>query len=355
MDTNLEVKTHDWVADDGSLRLELASNSASSHLQRTRSTLGLHPVAPLDQEHDHDERQKLLWSRVRIALREPFAEFFGTMILVLFGDGSVAQVVLSGNKSGSYQSIAWCWGIGVMLGVYVAGDSGGYLNPAVLFCNCFFRQLPWRRFPIYFIAEVLGAFIGSGIVYANYYAAIDSFEGGPGIRTVPPAPKATAGIFCTYPQPFLSNGTQLISEFVASAILMFVIFALTDRSNNGGVKSSKLVPLCLLFLVYGIGAAFGWQTGYAINLARDFGPRLMSYAVGYGPQVWSAGGYYFWVPMVAPFCGCAFGGLLYDVFIYTGRSPVNTPWLGLKHVFSPSYALKARRERHRKAKDEGIV
>lgn len=69
---------------------------------------------------------------------------------------------------------------------------------------------------------------------------------------------------------------------------------------------------------------------YAINLARDFGPRLMSYALGYGSEVWSAGGYYFWIPMVSPFCGCLFGGFLYDVFLYTGESPINTPWMGLR-------------------------
>ncbi|MCQ6483126.1 aquaporin, partial [Vibrio parahaemolyticus] len=81
----------------------------------------------------------------------------------------------------------------------------------------------------------------------------------------------------------------------------------------------------LFFLIFGIGACFGWETGYAINLARDFGPRLVTYMIGYGHEVWSAGGYYFWVPMVAPFLGTAFGGFLYDMFIYTGHSPVNSP------------------------------
>jgi aquaglyceroporin related protein len=124
------------------------------------------------------------------------------------------------------------WGLGVMLGIYVAGDSGAYLNPAITFCSCLFRQLPWRRFPIYFIAQVLGAFVGSGIVYANYISAIDNVEGH-GIRTVPPAAKATAGIFCTYPQAYLTKASQFFSEFIASAILMFVIFALKDPGNNG--------------------------------------------------------------------------------------------------------------------------
>jgi len=212
-----------------------------------------------------------------------------------------------------------------MLGVYVAGDSGAYLNPAITFGNCLFRGLPWRRFPVYFVAQILGGFVGSGIVYANYMSAIDNFEGGR-LRTVPPAENATAAIFCTYPQAFLTKTGQFFSEFIASALLMFVIFALKDPSNNGVPKvcyvflvkmggnmadwvwqDDKWFPLCLFFLIFGLGSCFGWETGYAINIARDFGPRLMSYAVGYGPEVWSAGGYYFWVSLFLVWCwndGC---------------------------------------------------
>ena len=178
-----------------------------------------------------------------------------------------------------------------MLGVYVAGDSGGYLNPAVTLSNCLYRKLPWRRFPIYLLAQFLGGFCASGVVYANYIAAVNNIEG-VGIRTVPPSKTATAGIFCTYPQAFLTRTNMFFSEFITSTVLMFVIFALQDHSNLG---AGSLLPLGLFFLIFGLGACFGYETGYAINLARDFGPRLMSYAVGYGNEVWSAGGYYFWV------------------------------------------------------------
>lgn len=182
-----------------------------------------------------------------------------------------------------------------MLGIYVAGDSGAYLNPAITFSNCLYRQLPWRRFPAYFIAQLLGGMVGSCIVYANYISAIDHYEGGHGIRTVPPVATATAGVFATYPQPFVTKASQFFSEFIASAILMFVIFALKDEANMGMTKSAHFFPLMLFFLVFGIGACFGWETGYAINLVRDFSPRLMSYGLGYGKEVWSAGDYYFWV------------------------------------------------------------
>jgi glycerol uptake facilitator-like aquaporin len=126
-----------------------------------------------------------------------------------------------------------------MLGIYVAGDSGAYLNPAITFSNCLYRQLPWRRFPAYFIAQLLGGMVGSCVVYANYISAIDFYEGGHGIRTVPPAPKATAGIFATYPQPFVTKASQFFSEFIASSILMFVIFALKDRANMGMAKVKR--------------------------------------------------------------------------------------------------------------------
>jgi len=285
-----------------------------------------------------EERRKLLWSRIRYFLREPFSEFFGVMIMIMFGDGSVAQVVLSTEQKGQYQSITWGWGLGVMLAVYVSGISGAHLNPAVTFANCVYRKFPWRKFPVYFLAQLLGAMVGSAIVYGNYKSAIDAYEGGSNIRTVPGySQNATAGIFCTYPAVFMTRTGQFFSEFIASSLLMFLIFAVKDDANLG---ARHLTPLALFFIIFGIGACFGWETGYAINLARDFGPRLISYMLGYGHNVWAAGNYYFWVPMVAPFFGCTFGGWLYDMFLFTGESPVNTPYLGLKRLILPSQMAK---------------
>jgi len=180
-----------------------------------------------------------------------------------------------------------------MLGVYTAGISGAHLNPAVTLANCVYRKFPWKKFPGYIFAQTLGAFVASGIVYANYKSAIDVYEGGPNIRTVPGySSTASGGIFCTYPAPFMTRTGQFFSEFIASTILMFCIYALKD---NGNLGAGNLTPLCLFFVIFGIGACFGWETGYAINFARDFGPRLMSYFLGYGHEVWAAGNYYFWV------------------------------------------------------------
>lgn len=290
-----------------------------------------HKIPQEDAVPSHPE---LLWPRIRRQYREYLSEFFGTFILLLFGDGVVAQVVLSNGEKGDYQSISWGWGLGVMLGVYASGISGAHINPAVTFANCVFRKFPWRKFPGYMISQILGAMAASAVVYGNYKSAIDMYEGGSDIRTVPGfSETATAGIFCTYPAEFMTRTGMFFSEFVASTILMFCIYALKDDGNIG---AGPLTPLALFFVIFGIGACFGWETGYAINLARDFGPRLVSYMLGYGHEVWSAGNYYFWIPMVAPFFGCTFGGWLYDMFLFTGDSPINTPWMGLKRFISPT-------------------
>lgn len=250
-----------------------------------------------------------------------------------------------------------------MLGVYSSGISGAHINPAVTFANCVFRKFPWKKWPIYAVAQVLGAMCASGVVYANYKSAIDTFEGGAGIRTVPGySANASAGIFCTYPAAFMTKTGQFFSEFIASTLLMFLIYALKDEGNIG---AGPLVPLGLFFVIFGIGACFGWETGYAINLARDFGPRLMSYFLGYGHNVWAAGNYYFWVPMVckskgeplleqmltlsrshhssaahlADFCTMRCFSLAryalishlksQRIALIGGKSPINTPYLGL--------------------------
>ena len=139
-----------------------------------------------------------------------------------------------------------------MLGVYTAGISGAHLNPAVTLSNCVFRKFPWRKFPTYMVAQILGAMCAAAVVYGNYKSAIDVFEGGAGIRTVPGfSDTATAGIFCTYPAEFMTTTGQFFSEFIASALLMFLIYALKDDGNLG---AGPMVPLGLFFIIFGIGA-----------------------------------------------------------------------------------------------------
>jgi aquaglyceroporin related protein len=230
--------------------------------------------------------------------------------------------------------------LGVMLAVYVSGISGAHLNPAVTFANCVFRKFPWPKFPVYMLAQVLGAMAGSAIVYGNYKSAIDAFEGGPDIRTVPGySQNATAGVFCTYPAQFMTRTGQFFSEFVASSLLMFLIFTVKDDANLG---AGNLTPLALFFIIFGIGACFGWETGYAINLARDFGPRLVSYMLGYGHNVWAAGNYYFWVSATPTSWNHLYSAN--DVFL-TDPHGISFLWLHLRRLVVRHVPLYRRKSR----------
>ncbi|PHH49935.1 Aquaporin-9 [Ceratocystis fimbriata CBS 114723] len=270
-----------------------------------------------------------IWPRIRQRYQDCFAEFLGTFVIVLFGDSVVAQSVLSDSAAGGYISINFGWALAVAFGIFASGKSGAHLNPAVTVALAVFRGFSWRKVPGYIASQMLGGFLGALIMYANYVSAIDNFEGR-GVRTVG-GETSTAGLFCTYPQPFLNKAGQMFSEALGSAVLMAGILAVTDRGNIGGVVA---LPIAVGLLVFAIGLCFGWETGYAINMARDFMPRLASYMLGYGSAVWSAGNYYFWVPIVSPFLGTLLGAFVYDLLIFDGESPVNTPYMGMAGLFS---------------------
>jgi glycerol uptake facilitator protein len=244
-------------------------------------------------------------------LGECSAEFFGTMLLILFGCGVVAQVVTGGTPlstapgaTGDYNSIAWGWGLGVTMGVYVAGRlSGAHLNPAVTVALAAFKGFPARKIAPYIAAQVLGAFVGALIVRFNYADLIYKVD--------PQHTKATQGIFSTSPDAGVSMWTAFSDQVIGTAILVAVIFALTSAVNNPPL--SNMGPLVIGLLVVGIGLGWGANAGYAINPARDFGPRLASFLTGYHDAWYSANGpqLYFWLPIVAPVIGGLIGGALF--------------------------------------------
>jgi MIP family channel proteins len=243
--------------------------------------------------------------------REALAEFLGTFILIVFGAGVVAQVVLSGGNNGGYLSINIAWGIAVTMGVYVAGTvSGGQLNPAVTLAAAVHRGFPWSKVPAYVAAQVAGAFAAAALVWFTYREAFDAFDGG--VRQVA-GPKGTAGIFATYPQPFLSTAGGFVDQVVGTALLVLVIFALTDRDNLA--PEGTLTPVLVGALVVVLGMTFGFNAGYAINPARDLGPRLFTAVAGWGSEVFRAGNGWWWVPIVAPCVGALLGGWVYDLFV----------------------------------------
>jgi MIP family channel proteins len=243
--------------------------------------------------------------------REAAAEFFGTFILIAFGVGVVAQTVLSKDANGSYLGINIGWGIAVTLGIYAsAGVSGAHLNPAVTIALAVHRSFPWSKVGPYVMAQVAGAFVASAVVFATYREAWAAFDGG--MRMVEGA-TGTAGIFATYPQPFLSLPGGFVDQVVGTMLLMAGVLAVTDQKNVGAPAwmTGPLVGL----IVVGVGVAFGFNAGYAINPARDFGPRLFTLVAGWGPGVFTAGGGWWWVPIAGPIVGAILGVWAYDAFI----------------------------------------
>jgi MIP family channel proteins len=243
--------------------------------------------------------------------KDTLAEFFGTLVLITFGLGVVAQTVLSRDANGSFLAINLCWGLAVMLGVYASGGvSGGHLNPAVTIALAVRRGFPWSKVPVFVLAQVAGAFTGAALVYAVYHEALTAFDGG--LRQVEGA-AATAGIFSTGPQPFLSLVGGLVDQMVGTALLMIGVLAIGDRRNAG--PPAWMAPPLVGGLVVAIGMAFGYNAGYAINPARDFGPRLFTAVAGWGSAVFTTGQGWWWVPIAAPIAGAIIGAVAYDLCI----------------------------------------
>ncbi|MEV0753939.1 MIP/aquaporin family protein [Streptosporangium sp. NPDC050280] len=244
----------------------------------------------------------------RDLLGEMAAEFVGTMILILFGVGVVAQVAAA--EIGDHDSIAWAWGLGVTLGVYVAArTSGAHLNPAVTVALAAFKGFSWRKVLPYALAQTAGAFVAALIVRFNYSEVLQKADPGLTIKT--------QGVFSTLP----GNGTLPIGtwgafrdQVIGTAILLLLILAVSDARNSAPM--ANLAPFVIGLIVVAVGMAWGTNAGYAINPARDFGPRLASYLTGY-ETAWQDqyGQLYFWVPIVAPVVGGLIGAFLYQVLI----------------------------------------
>lgn len=234
------------------------------------------------------------------------AEFVGTSLLIAMGAGVVANVVLKGTKgyNSGWMVITTAWALGVFIGVVVAGPySGAHLNPAVSIALAITGDFPWAEVPKYALAQILGAMFGSGIVWLMYKDHFDVTDD-PGLKFAP---------FGTAPaiRNLLSN---LFSEIIGTSVLIIVILYSTEpmiKDGNGtpiGLGSLGALPVA--FLVWVIGLSLGGTTGYAINPARDFGPRLMHQLLpikGKGSSDWA----YSWVPIVGPILGAAIAAGIY--------------------------------------------
>ena len=244
--------------------------------------------------------------------REVLAEFLGTFTLIVFGVGVVAQTVLSKGSAGTPLSINISWGLAVTMGCYVcAGVTGAHLNPAVTLALASRRRFPWNKVAPYAAAQFAGAFVASAVVFITYHEALGAYDGG--VRQVL-GPQGTAGIWATYPQPFLSTFPGgFIDQVVGTALLVGVIFGITDSRNSPA--PAGLAPVVVGLLVVLIGATFGFNSGYAINPARDLGPRVFTAVAGWGAEVFRAGNAWWWIPVIAPPVGGILGAWVYDVCV----------------------------------------
>lgn len=258
---------------------------------------------------------------------EMIAEFLGTFVLVLLGCASVAVAVAglpgSGRQEDPFGAASWLivifgWGFGVVFGVYVAGGiSGAHINPAVTFAFAVRRAFPWIKVVPYMIAQVVGAFLAAALVYAVYSWAIDAFNAAAGVSR--PQSLDTFAIFATFPAEYYGGSWwgPFLDQIVGTAILVLLICALIDTRNVA--PTSNLGPFMIGMVVTTIGLTFGPNAGYAINPARDFGPRLWTYLTGWGdisfPGTYETFSNYFWIPIVGPLVGGAIGALVYDGLI----------------------------------------
>jgi glycerol uptake facilitator protein len=280
----------------------------------------------------------------RTTMGEYSSEFLGTFVLIMFGDGVVAMVVAALNQSGRGDApfagggqadwilITTGWGLAVALAVYVAGGiSSAHINPAVTVAMAVFRGFEWRKVPGYIVAQVFGAFVAAALLYLNYKQAINSFEAANDISRGDPNSVPTYSIFATFPAPFYSNvAGPFLDELIGTALLVGIVLALVDEFNVA--PRVNIGPLLIGFLVFAIGLSFGANSGYAINPARDLGPRLFAWIQGWG-EIAVPGNYgnvdgYMWIPIVAPIVGGLIGALIYDFFIHNvlvARGPAAPP------------------------------
>jgi len=230
------------------------------------------------------------------------AETIGTAILILLGDGVVAATLLARSKAenGGWIVITWGWAMGVLIGVYAVGQfSGAHINPAVTFGNALIGNTEWGDVPAYFAGQFVGAFIGATLVWATYLNHWRITED-PGLKLA---------VFCTAPA-VRHTVNNLITEIIGTFLLVFGVLAIVADPPTG---ENGIIGLLVALLVLGIGLSLGGPTGYAINPARDLGPRIMHAILpipGKGDSDWS----YSWIPVVGPLIGGGLGALAFDLF-----------------------------------------
>ncbi|KAI0234679.1 Aquaporin-2 [Lamellibrachia satsuma] len=247
------------------------------------------------------------------AARECLAECLGTFLLLAFGFGSCAQWILGGKGFTPLTSVNFGWGFGVAFAVWVAGPvSGAHINPAVTVALAVIGKFPWRKLPHYLLGQYLGGFWASMVVFGVYYDALQHFDGGVRVTV---GPNATAGIFTTLPNVYLSTQSAMFDQLVGTGLLLIGILAMTDPRNTMR-PSPGMLPLCIGLFIAGLTMAFSLNMGAPINPARDLPSRIFLALAGWGKEPLSLNNYnYFWIPVVGPHIGGILGAVVYELFI----------------------------------------
>ncbi|WP_426446963.1 MIP/aquaporin family protein [Siccibacter colletis] len=243
------------------------------------------------------------------------AEFLGTGLLIFFGVGCVAALKVAGAAFGQWE-ISIIWGLGVAMAIYLtAGVSGAHLNPAVTIALWLFVGFDKRKVVPFIIAQFAGAFCAAALVYGLYYNLFYDYELTHQMVRGSVESLELAGIFSTYPNPLLNFGQAFAVEMVITAALMGVILALNDNGN--GLPRGPMAPLLVGLLIAIIGGAMGPLTGFAMNPARDLGPKTFAWLAGWGNVAFTGGRDipYFLVPLFGPVVGAALGAFGYRKLI----------------------------------------
>uniref|UniRef100_A0A7E4ZWL0 Aquaporin-3 n=1 Tax=Panagrellus redivivus TaxID=6233 RepID=A0A7E4ZWL0_PANRE len=240
-------------------------------------------------------------------VRQFLAEFLGTAFLLLIG--TAANIQGHASINGQSTSVYLAWGFGFMFSVMMsAGISGAHLNPAMSFMFWIQGDISVLRMFIYWVAQYAGAIIGSLLSFIGHYDDI-MYLGSSHLHVT--GENATAGLFAPYPTPHVSNFGAFVDQIFGTAILAAMIVLITDKRH--GIPSHQQ-PILAGATMSMIAMTFG-DNGFGINPARDLGPRIMALIVGYGPRVFSASSWYFWVPLLAQHVGAPLGAWIYKIFI----------------------------------------
>ncbi|XP_058677518.1 aquaporin-10 [Ammospiza nelsoni] len=254
--------------------------------------------------------QRLLRIRNQL-VRECLGEVLSTFVMMTITLASAAQKIAFYQTKGNIMTSYLGGALGVMGGIYTAGGiSGAHMNPAFSLAMCLIEQFPWWKFPIFVVVQIVGSFIAAGAVYILYYDAI--WHHSNGTLTVT-GPQETASIFATYPADFVSIGNGFLDQVIGTGVLIIVVMGIMDPRNKPVPKG--LEPVVVALLVLSIECSMGANCGCPLNPARDIGPRLFTYLAGWGPEVFSRGNGWWWVPLVAPLLGAAVGTYLYQLFV----------------------------------------